>query len=472
VKIIPASASIRTRLTVWYVAVLASVLAVYMVAVFAFQAIQLRQQLFHDEVQEVEAVEGLLFFDANGKLQLRDDYYSHPQSRLLVNRLLEVHDAHGNVIFRSSNLDGHELGRPTYPHEGMEWFERRTVKLSDGTQILMVSHIHWLNGMPLLIRLGYSLQPMDERMLHFAFLLLLAAPLALLTASIAGSGIARQALAPLESMAERAEQITASRLHERLEIQNEHDELGRMGRVLNHLLARLEQAFEQLQHFTADVAHELRTPLAALRSVGESCLQNTGTRGEPTEAISSMLEEADRLGHTIDGLLFLSRADATYLSLELTSFTLPQLIDEIVCLLEVLLEERNITIEQRGMEDSAGLIRADRNLVRGALLNVLHNAVKYSPAGSTIRVCYSRQRKDNREMQQVCIEDQGPGLAPGEHTRVFERFFRGRLQQGVTGAGLGLSIARLAVEHSGGTIFIDEAFTAGTRCCLQLPVSE
>lgn len=127
-------------------------------------------------MQEVEAVEGLLYFDSSGDLKLHDQYYSHARSRLLVNRLLEVHDLHGNVLLRSQTLGFQELGKPIYPNEGDEWFQKRTVRLSDGDPVLMVSHLHPVSGKLLLIRLGYSLYPLRERMERFALLLLLAAP--------------------------------------------------------------------------------------------------------------------------------------------------------------------------------------------------------------------------------------------------------------------------------------------------------
>ena len=447
--------SLRSRLTVWQVALFSAVLCVYMVAVFIFQYLQFRAQLFHDEVQEVEAVEGLLYFDASGKLALHDQYYSHPRSRLLVDRMLEVHDLRGNVLLRTENLGARELGKPVYPHEGAAWFEQRDVRLSDGDPVLMVSHLHPVDGSMLLIRLGYSLYPLRERMLRFAILLLLAAPLALIAVGWAGYRLAREAFVPLEAMSARAEQITAMSLHERLVIPNPHDELGRMGRVLNHLLERLEQAFRQLQSFTADAAHELRTPLAVLRSVGESALTRAPESSESKEVISSMLEEADRLRQTVDGLLMLARADTPRSMLEVSRCTLREIVEECLVVLGVLLEEGNISVEQLQVEEGSGPILAERALIRSALLNVLHNAIKYSPAGSVISVTYSQDVSSSRTVQQVCIEDQGPGLAPGEHTRVFERFFRGRLQQGVRGAGLGLSIAAMAVEHSGGTIEMD-----------------
>ncbi|MBB5329180.1 signal transduction histidine kinase [Edaphobacter lichenicola] len=159
-----------------------------------------------------------------------------------------------------------------------------------------------------LIRLGYSMAPLQDRMLRFFFLLLVAAPIGLILAGFAGYRIAKRALLPLDLMAARAESITASNLNDRIVVEHPHDELGHMAKVLNHLLERLEQAFVQLQRFTADAAHELRTPLSSLRATGEVALQESRNESGYRESIGSMLEETTRLNQTIDGLLLLARA--------------------------------------------------------------------------------------------------------------------------------------------------------------------
>ncbi|MBB5062833.1 HAMP domain-containing sensor histidine kinase [Granulicella mallensis] len=466
-----ASSPIRTRLTVWYVALLAAILAIYISVVFIFQYGLLEHQMFHDEVQDVETVEGLLFFDAQGQLHLQQDYYSHPRSHLLVDRLMEVRDLSGVVLYRTDTLNGLSLGGPSRPNEGGNGFDERAIKLVDGTHVLVISHLHPVGGRQVLIRLGYSLVPLRDRMFQFFLLLLVAMPIGLVIAGFAGYSIAKRAFLPLDLMAARAEQITASNLQERVVVENEHDELGHMARVLNHLLQRLEQAFAQLQRFTADAAHELRTPLASLRAAGEIALQETEDEEGYREAISSMLEETVRLDQTIDGLLMLSRAEAAQLE-AMDEFLLPDLVNEILVLLEVVTDEKQMIVEQEQDEHARQVIFADRSLVRVALLNVLHNAVKFSGVGSTLRIRYSQVHASAVEMERVCIHDSGPGISAGEHQRVFERFFSGKSKKVSpnSGAGLGLSIARLAVERNGGKIFFDEGVASGARCCVDLPI--
>jgi signal transduction histidine kinase len=272
------------------VAILAGILIIYIAVVFGFQYVLLQRQIFHDEIQDVETVEGLLYFDGQGKLHLQENYHSHPQSRLLEDRLMEVRDLSGIVLYRSATLHGEPFGGASFPDEGASSFNPRSTKLSDGTRVLLISHLHPIQDKLVLIRLGYSMAPLNDRMLHFFLILLFATPIGLVAAGFAGYRIARRALLPLDLMAARAELITASNLQDRIVIENPHDELGHMGRVLNHLLQRLEQAFLQLQRFTADAAHELRTPSPHSVPLAKSHCR----KGAPKRDIESRSETCSR----------------------------------------------------------------------------------------------------------------------------------------------------------------------------------
>jgi len=469
---IPLPTNLRTRLTLWYLAVLAALLIVYATLVLAFQYVVLTRQIVHDEIQDVVTVEGLLYFDSHGDLQLRQDYYSRPQSHLLVDRMMEARDMYGDVLYRSPTLDGMPLGGPNRLGEGDAGFDERIVRLRDGSHVFMVSHIHTMQGQTLIIRLGYSLAPLQARMFQFVLLLLVAVPIALVLAGIAGHAIAKKALRPLETMTARAEGITASNLSSRLEIANPDDELGHMARVFNHVLDRLEQAFAQLQRFTADAAHELRTPLAALRAIGEVALENSQGPSEYREALGSILEETARLNETISSLLLLAKAEAMPPGGRHSDVVASELIDEVLSVLQVVLDERDITVIQEGGSAGKVNIRADRGLLRVAFLNVLHNALKFSPSGSCLRISYLRLDDSIPELT-LAFQDQGPGIAPGEHRLVFERFFTSSARETASesGTGLGLSVAKLIIDRIGGEIQFDEGSAAGAKCIITLPIS-
>lgn len=459
--------SLRTRLTLWYVAVLGVLLLLYAALVFAFQYAALSHQMFHDEVQDVVTAEGLLYFDRYGVLQLHQNYYSRPQSHLLVDRLMEVLDLSGHVLYQSPTLHGMPLGGRLQHGEGDSGFNERIVHLNDGSHALIVSHIHTMDGVTMVIRLGYSLAPLRERMIQFLVLLLVAVPVALLVAGVAGQTIARRGLQPLENMATRAEGITASKLHDRLQIDNPEDELGQMARAFNHLLERLDQAFDQMKRFTADAAHELRTPLASIRTVSEVALGQSPSVEQYREALANILEETGRLNETIEGLLLLARAEVSHPGNEQSVFPIRELLDEVLSVLTVLIEEKQIAVIRDNELPENQCIRADRALLRIALMNVLHNAVKFSPHNSVLKI--SCERRDGSV--RVVFRDQGPGIAPGEQEKVFDRFFTGSSPTSASGsgAGLGLSIARLIVDRAGGRIGF-EPVQSGARCVIDIPL--
>ena len=454
---------IRTRLTLWYVFVLASVLVLSWSLTAAFMFFQMRSQLDHYAVQDIETVEGLLYFDAGGRLLLNEDYHNHPESKQVLERFLEVRSPDGNVLYRNARLGGQALaGRPV-PGEGQNQYSNHAARLADGTPVWMVSRRHVLDGHPILIRLAYSLRPIWARFEEFGAASLLALPIVLVLAGIAGYLFTLSALAPLQEMAGRAERITSESLHERLPVGEAGDELDHLARVFNNLLARLEQSFEQLRRFTSDASHELRTPLASIRSVGEVALRKNGNREQYRDTIGSMLEEVNRLTALVDSLLTISRADAGRIQLHPTVFPVMGLAREAAALFEVLAEEKCLQIAIEG--DEGVSLTGDRVFLRQALVNIIHNAVKYSPAGGAISV---KVQEDPAGSIQVEVADTGPGIAPEHFARIFDRFYRvdeSRSRQ-FGGAGLGLSIAQWAVRVHGGDIRLLP--TPGRGCTFQI----
>src|SRR5205823_6512151 len=276
--------------------------------------------------------------------------------------------------------------------------------------------------------------------------LVLGLPVVVALAGVGGYVLARRALTPIDHLASEARRITAERLHERLSVPNQHDEIGRLAAVINDAFARLESSFDKLRRFTADASHELRTPLSVIRGIGEAGLGETRTPAEYKEALGSMLEEVDRLTNLVDTLLRLSRGDAGTVRLARNPVDLAQLTRDAVASLGILAEERDqrLTIDAA---DGTSVI-ADRLVLREAITNVVDNAIKYGPRGSSIRI---RVTVDGKEAH-LTVADEGPGIAAENRARIFDRFFRldeaRSRDQG--GAGLGLAIAKWAVEASGG----------------------
>ena len=464
---------IRDRLTLWYVGIFGAVLGIYICGACVLQYWQLSDQLHHAEIEDLETVEGLLYFTPDGDLLLHEDYHSHPQSRLLIDRYMEVLSPDGEILFRNERLRGMCLGGAPMPREGGVGYASRRMRLADGTPVLAISHLHFFEGKPLLIRLAYSTEPLRERLFEFIGLLMLAMPLALVAAGFAGYRVAGKALNPLEQMARRTEQITARRLNDRIPADNPNDELGHMARVLNGLLERLGESFEKLQHFTSDVSHELRTPLAAMRSVGEVGLQEDHSTEKYRDIIGSMLEEVARLTSMIDTLLTIAHADSGAIELQRSVFPMMELVQESVGIVGVLAEDKKQTISVVG--DSEIPVFADRSFLRMAVINLLDNAVKYSPSGSKVRLILSDERNSSNQTEfiQLAIVDHGPGIPEDKASRVFDRFYR--VDEGRTrdagGAGLGLAIAKWAVEAHGGSINVRPGSPNGSIFSIRLPTA-
>ena len=210
---------------------------------------------------------------------------------------------------------------------------------------------------------------------------MLGLPLGVAIAGLGGYSLARRALAPVERMTERARLITAERLSDRLPVDHPDDELGRLATVFNETLGRLEASFEQMRRFTADVSHELRTPLTAIRSVGEVGLREPRDGRDYRAIIGSMLEEVDRLSGLVDRLLTLSRAESGQAKLSVEVVDLNELAEDVVSYLGVLAEEKgqSLTVEAVGAPRGLG----DRLVLRQSLINLVDNAIKYTPSGGT-----------------------------------------------------------------------------------------
>jgi heavy metal sensor kinase len=305
---------------------------------------------------------------------------------------------------------------------------------------------------------------LQQQLREILVVLVLGLPLIVGLAGVGGYVLARRALSPIDHLAGEARRITAERLHERLSVPNEHDEIGRLAAVINDTFARLESSFDQLRRFTADASHELRTPLSVIRGIGENALRETRTPPEYKDAMGSMLEEVDRLTRLVDTLLKLSRGDAGTIRLAHDVLDLGDLTREVVSSLGILAEER----QQRLQVDAADNVRvsADRLVLRDALTNLVDNAIKYGPLRSTIDV---RVAADGNQAT-LTVTDAGPGI-PAEHReRIFDRFYRvdeGRSRD-MGGTGLGLAIAKWAVEANGGQISLETA-TTGSVFRITLP---
>ncbi len=441
--------NVRSRLTLWYVLVLASLLALYAGVASLFLFLSLREDFDQNLLGDVETVEGMLAKRPNGGVSLHSRRPDAPEPR--IGHFIEVWSPEGSLLYRSAALQDQILGGPPSPDEGLHDPAPSTIRLPNGTRVRLTSSVYHVEDQRVVLRVALGF------------------PIAVLLAGFGGYALARKALAPIDSMATQAKKISAERLGDRLSIENPEDELGKLGTVFNDMLGRLQAAFDQLRRFTADASHELRTPLTAIRSVGEVALQDQRSPAEYRDVIGSMLEEVDRLTRLAESLLALSRADTGHLQLQREVIPLLHLAKEASSLVEVLAEEKRQRIEIEGHEDL--LVSVDRLILRQAIINLLDNAIKYSPPGSQILV---RIQSEGDKQVFLDVIDQGPGI-PSEHQPyVFDRFFR--VDKARTrewgGAGLGLSITRWAIEAHSGDITLKSEEGHGSTFRVSLPAAK
>jgi len=299
-----------------------------------------------------------------------------------------------------------------------------------------------------------------------AVILAMGVPFAVGLAIAGGYLLARRVLSPVGAMADKAREITAESLAERLPVDNPEDEFGRLATVFNETLSRLHDAFERLRRFTADASHELRTPLTAMRSVGEVALQGPLEPDAYRDVIGSMLEEVDRLTRLVDSLLTLTRAEAGRIPLTGEAVDLGELAGSVADQLRVLAEEKQQSLSVHAAAPAK--VRGEPAILRLGLMNLLHNAIKYTPNRGAIRVGVAAAPLGQTAIE---VQDSGPGIPPEHRQKIFERFYRvdaGRSSD-AGGVGLGLAIARWAVEANGGRIELESEEGRGSIFRIVLP---
>jgi signal transduction histidine kinase len=398
-------------MTGWYAVALSLMLVVYAAATFVAVRQEFQEGLDDQLHDDFESAEGVLTRTADGRLAWLDRHHDPSNDE---DRGSDVWSPNGEQLV-SSGASGTlpPLALATagaQPHYQSIVAKGRRWRTLTGTTMV--------SGRSVVLRVARSEERLREQLSEVLKVLVFGLPLVIVLAGAGGYVLARRALAPIEHLAVEARRVTAERLHERVSVPNQHDEIGRLAAVINDAFSRLESSFDKLRRFTADASHELRTPLAVLRGIGEAGLVETRTPAEYKEAIGSMLEEIDRLTTLVDTLLRLSHGDAGSVHLSRESLDLGQLTREVASSLGVLAEERRQRISIESIDGVR--VSADRLVLREAITNVVDNAIKYSPVGASIAVSV----RGDGDRAVVEVADQGAGIAAEYRERIFDRFFR------------------------------------------------
>ena len=480
--------SIRWRIALWFGAALALGLALFATAGFAFVARSSLASTDDTLDEALDAVESALNLEESAR-RPPSEYLARlvQHFRFRDMRVAILNRATGHVYFSidttaqaPTDVRAASSGAAlTRAHVPLEPPDMRTLMLrapqsdedvysvdAGPTQVRVMVRPVRLGHLSLVLGAAHGLRG-RERVLHeLAVALLAGIPVLLLVAIAGGWLLARQNLYPVAAMTERAATIGAANLHERLPVKNARDELGRLATVFNDLLARLDQAFELQRQFMADASHELRTPVAIMSGEAELALsRDERSTAELRTALVNIRHEARRLKRIVDDLFLLARANAGEQLLAPSSLYLGDLARECLQTVRSLAAAKDIALHYDGADELPYI--GDEALLRRMVMNLLDNAIKYTPSGGLVTL--RATSRDGRYV--VDVVDTGRGIPPEAQARLFDRFYRARVERDKTdgGAGLGLAIAHWIAESHGGTITLVRSDATGSTFRIELP---
>jgi len=440
--------SIRARLTLWHAGVLTLIVCVFAAGILLFVHARIVDGLDRHVGRALTTIDWVYHHEPDELQDLASE------SGIALFRIIE----HGDLVYQTEGWQRANLSR-ALPDQGRP---PESWKANDGHHY----RVQAIAGPSYSIAAAVDESSLRETFWMLVGILAMGVPFAAGLAIAGGYFLAGRVLSPVGAMADKAREITGDSLGERLPVGNPQDEFGRLATVFNDTLSRLHDSFDRLRRFTADASHELRTPLTAMRSVGEIALQAPLDQGKYRDVIGSMLEEVDRLTRLVDSLLMLTRADSGAARPEREVVELTALAGNVAEHLRVLADEK----QQRLRVDASARVEAvcDPAILRLGLMNLLHNAIKYTPPGGAIDV---RAKATASGQPSIEVQDTGPGIPAAHHKRIFERFYRadpGRARDS-GGAGLGLAIAHWAVAANSGRIELESEESKGSLFRIVLP---
>jgi heavy metal sensor kinase len=427
--------SIRFRLTAWYSAILAASL----IAFGALGFLALKQSLFHavDEALE-DRVAGVRHFmeEQTASLsagEIRDEFREHSVLGP-GGDLFQVCDAKGVWLYRSAALEnaGVTIQLPGQIGAGGEFTERVVA----GALVRFHAKPVQVLGKTYTIQVASPVDELVEGMWRFQWTLVLAIPALLSAAAAGGWWLSHRALAPVDAITAAARSIEGKNLDRRLPVGATDDELQRLSTTLNQMLDRIEGSFERVRRFTADASHELRTPIALVRTSAELALRKPRSEEEYRDAMQEILNEAERTTELLEGLLSLARADAGKASLELTNVDASEVLREAGVAGKRLAERKGLAFEMARLTPGL-IVRANREALRRLLLILIDNAVKYTPADGKVNV----EAELAGGKLEVAVRDNGCGIRAEDSPYIFERFYRADSSRNRDSGGVGLGLA-------------------------------
>jgi heavy metal sensor kinase len=480
--------SLRVKLTLWYVLIL----AILLISFSGFLYLTLSKSLYRDVDNKLRSLAELIASESDSPLSKFgfgniDQTLEASMNLKPVGKFIQVLDESGNIGRKSDNLKNIQLpislsvlknasqGQITFE---TNWFFGNAPLRIITFPVLEKHHVTKI------VQVASSLEDVEDALNTLFIILIIAVPFALLVAILGGQFLASKALKPVDQITRTARIITSQNLNQRIEPPRVKDEISRLIETFNEMISRLDRSFRQVKQFSTDASHELKTPLTILKGEVEVALRKERGPQEYEEILKSNLEEINRMSQIVEDLLLLSRADSGQIHLNRENINLNEILSEVIAQLNVLAKSKNLHIETSNHHEEVHMY-ADPLRIRELLLNLIENGIKYSEDGGSIHILLSRdgllkegkpfahvQGEKLPEFVQIVISDTGIGIAKEDQERIFDRFFRvdkaRSSEQG--GSGLGLSICKWIVEAHQGEIRVDSELGKGSSFIVKLPI--
>ena len=461
---------VRVRLTLWYVLLLAIVLTMFGGALYLALRATLYDDLDDILRSSVSLINDALEVDAQGNLTAGPGpslLWNNPQRGEYFWRVLALS---GQVMTQAGVKDmGNVPLDPATIAAALAGQEVvQTIQVDDNPVRVYTAPVVHGGRIIGLVQEGISLEDVHQTLDAFRWILCLALPVTLALASVGGVFLAGRALRPVDQITRAARSISARDLSQRLNLNLPDDELGRLARTFDAMIARLDESFRRQRRFTADASHELRTPLTIIKGDLSLALAHPRAADYYHRVLAEMDEEVDRMNHLVERLLTLARTDAEGVTLHRQRVDLSILLADLVEQTRSLAEAKGLTLTAQIAPNL--IANVDPDAVTQAALNLLDNAIKYTPSGGRVRIGAHRTKPHSNKIQ-IAVSDSGPGI-PAEHLPyIFERFYRvdRARSRGLGGAGLGLSIARELIRAHGGDITVHSVPGEGSTFTVHLP---
>ena len=458
---------IRLRLTLWYVVLLAIVLAVFIAGVYLILSQSLYRHLDESMLNQANTLLEVIQQYEGDRLFLPSEVSLRDQSQ--DEHFVRLFATSGNLLrfYSTDTLRQAPVDAEVVANTLRGEFIRRRVKIGEDEDLIRVITLPIRRDGEIVgvLEVGQSEEDISDTLTSLLQIMILACPVALLAASFNGVFLAGRALSPIDNITRTAHQISAVDLSRRLNLRLPDDEVGRLARTFDEMIARLDNAFQRQRQFTADASHELRTPLTIIKGQIDVCLQRDREPGAYRQVLQATNAEVDRLIRLTGSLLTLTRADAGQISLRFEDVDVAEVVTGVF-------EQIRSAASDKGVEcqldpGPPAMIRGDQDLLLQLMLNLSDNAIRYTPSGGQVTLGW----RVNKDQVQLWVQDTGIGISQEHLPHLFDRFYRvdkarSRAEGGV---GLGLAISHWIAEAHQGSIHVESAPGKGSTFTVLLP---